>query len=173
MSFTCVKCAKVFKSEKALKKHLDNVLNPCDFVCRGCNYKAGSKGGFYRHKKECKKHQEMIKVINNVTTNNNNINAPQNTVNNMNNINQNVVLLQPFEVERQYMHKTEVISPVRGIVIELLRQQRFAEAYEAIFNQIHGNEKYPEYHNIYLPDINRDEVAVFKGRNFKLDPYER
>lgn len=175
MSFFCEKCNKKFKSEKILKRHLDNVLNPCDFVCRGCNYKAGSKGGFYRHKKECKKHQDMVKVVNNVTSNNNNINASQNqnVTNNNNNVNQNIVLLQPFGVEREYMQKTEVISPVRDVVIGLIKQQRFAEAYEAIFNQIHGNEKYPEYHNIYLPDIERDDIAVFKGRNFKLDSYKR
>lgn len=175
MSFECSICHKTFKSKKYLHNHIYKNAVPCDFKCNNCGIKLGSKTTFLRHKKKCTE-DLSAKVVNNVTTNNVNANRNKNTNNNTintnNNINQNVLLLQPFEVERQYMHKKVVISPIKDVVIGLLREQKYAQAYEALFNQIHGNEKYPEYHNIYLPDINRDEVAIFKGRNFKLDAYE-
>ena len=175
MSFVCDKCNKKFQSEKTYQKHVDNVLNPCDFICRGCGFNANSKGGFYRHKKECQKHQNLQQTINNVSANNNNVDASNtnNQTNNLtNNLNQNIVLLQPHGVEKQYMSKKGYIGPLRGTILELVKNGKIDEAYEAMFNHIHGNEDHPEYQNIYLPDINRDEVAVFRGKNFRLEDWD-
>ena len=66
----------------------------------------------------------------------------------------------------------KVMFPVRDVVLNLLRQHKIDEAYEVMFNQFHGNPQLPQYHNIYLPDMNRDEVAIFKGTNFILDAME-
>jgi hypothetical protein len=172
--YPCDKCNKKFQSEKKLQSHLKNILNPCDFVCKGCGFSAGSKGSFYRHKKDCKKHEELQLITNNVA--NNNVNAPTNNTQNIgnlnNNLNQSIVLLQPYKQDYEYTRKTDMFGPVRDIVLDLVKMGKFEEAYVTIFNQMWGNPHLPQHHNIYLPDINRDEVAVFKGRNFKLHDFE-
>lgn len=174
MSFKCNKCDKTFKSEKNYEKHKIKQV-PCDYICKFCGCKCGYKQAFYDHVNfECLKNRE--KVINNNVNQNNvdakNINNQQNT-NNNNNVNQNILLMQPFEIDREYMEPKKILTPVRDIVIHFLKLDKVDEAYEVLFQQIHGNEKYPQYHNIYLPDINRDEVAVFKGKNFVLDSWDK
>ena len=176
----CHKCQKIFKNEKKYQKHVTNVINPCDLKCVACGHVCTSKSGFTRHKKTCKWHEKLEQTINNVSAGINNVDAHNQTNNNNqtnntnnNNLNQSIVLLQPHGVDKGYMKKTEVMFPVRDIVLNLVKLGKIDEAYETIFNQVHGNEKYPELQNIYLPTMDRDEVAVFIGKNFKLDEWDK
>jgi len=41
-----------------------------------------------------------------------------------------------------------------------------------MFEKIHINDKYPEYKNIYISDINRGKVMVHDGKKLKLDKYK-
>ena len=40
-----------------------------------------------------------------------------------------------------------------------------------MFEKIHINDKYPEYKNIYISDINRGKAMVHDGKKWKLDKY--
>ena len=41
---------------------------------------------------------------------------------------------------------------------------------EKIIEGIHFNEKYPEYKNIYISDINREKVMIHNGKDWFLTP---
>jgi hypothetical protein len=41
-----------------------------------------------------------------------------------------------------------------------------------MFEKIHINDKYPEYKNIYISDINRGKAMVHDGRRWQLDRYD-
>jgi hypothetical protein len=41
-----------------------------------------------------------------------------------------------------------------------------------MFEKIHINDKYPEYKNIYISDINRGKAMVHDGKKWKLDKYK-
>lgn len=165
MSFQCKKCLKMFTTKKYYNNHVKNTENPCDLKCVGCGFQASSRPIFYRHKKECEKHKIINNNINNTT---NNVDAS--TTNNLNqNINQNLVFMTPFGLEYEYMNKGFVVSPMRDFVVDLLRKDNYKLAYETLFKQIHGNNRFPEFHNIYMDDINSDELCIFKGFNFKFE----
>ena len=41
-----------------------------------------------------------------------------------------------------------------------------------MLEKIHINEKYPEYKNIYISDINRGKAMIYDGKIWKLDKYD-
>jgi hypothetical protein len=41
-----------------------------------------------------------------------------------------------------------------------------------MLEKIHINEKYPEYKNIYISDINRGKAMIYDGKKWKLDKYD-
>ena len=41
-----------------------------------------------------------------------------------------------------------------------------------MLEKIHINEKYPEYKNIYISDINRGNAMIYDGKKWKLDKYD-
>ena len=169
----CEKCSKQFKRKDHYEKHILNVLNPCDYICIGCNKKCKSRKSFFNHKKKCIKYISASKALEYGTEKitNNITNAPINvsTQNTQNNTNNQVVLMSPFHLDHHNMEPTVMLSPVRDEIIGLLHKCEYAKAYEKLFNHIHGNEKYPQYHNIYLPNIDGEHLAVFKGRNFVFE----
>lgn len=61
--FVCDKCDKIFSSKKRYDTHITNVLNPCDFICMGCGFKANSSGSFYRHKHKCTKLSNLLAIF--------------------------------------------------------------------------------------------------------------
>jgi hypothetical protein len=179
VNFVCKKCNKQFAQEGRYKNHIDNVESPCDYVCPGCKKACGSRRSWQRHKKMCKLYDVVLKdaksnVVNAVNNSNNTNNNNTNNNNTQNNVdNQQVVMMQPFDVDHYYMKKAERVKPCGGIVLEMLRHQRFGDVYEVIFKQVHGNEKVPEQHNIFIEDPESGNVVVFKGKNFKYERSEK
>ena len=53
---TCLKCSKVFERKKCFKNHQENLLDPCDHICGGCQFQGTSRKCFYRHKIKCKQY---------------------------------------------------------------------------------------------------------------------
>jgi hypothetical protein len=166
----CKKCGEIFDSDIKFLNHR-NRLVPCDYHCRYCNIKY-SKSAYYRHRKDCnaetykqKKLEEEAKQL---------VNAPQNnvnqdnsaTLNNQNN-NNNSVMLAPFGLEHLYMNREETMGSCRGEVKQSLLKYDFPRAYEVIFENVHGNEKFPQFHNICMTDLNSNEIVAFSGKRFK------
>ena len=164
---SCETCGKTFKHYKRYQTHIKTV--ECDLICEVCNYEAKSRSTLYRHKKRCKEEQAgQVTNNNNINNIDSSANANVGTVNNNNvNNNNNVVLLQPFDVDHYYMKKTDMLGPAQKTVVDFLLNEQYYEAYECLFEHIHGNLKYPEHHNIYLPHLDKNQIAVFKGKNFK------
>lgn len=162
----CDKCDRIFKHKGHYTRHIENKLNPCDFKCVGCNTKFPNRKSFYRHKNLCEDYQGISKIINNNNVvgsvdNSTNIGSQQN--------NQNIVLLNPFNADHYCMTKENIIGPARNVVVGFLLKEKYAAAYEFLFKSVHGNETLPQHHNIYLPHIDKNYIAVFKGKDFKLE----
>jgi hypothetical protein len=176
--YVCGTCKKVFIMKGRYDYHIKTVK--CDWVCEGCDKQAESKTAFYRHRKVCedyKNYKNAKSIVHNDNTNNiNNIDssAKVGTMNNNNvNNNNNVVLLQPFDVDHYYMKKSDMLGPSQKTVVNFLLQEKYFEAYNFLFQHIHGNEKYPEHHNIYLPHLDKNDLVVFKGKDFKIEKVEK
>lgn len=167
-SITCKKCGKTM-SEGRYKNHISNVLNPCDFKCVGCGTKCNNRQSFYNHKKKCESyHKKSVNIINNnVTTAGSN--NTHNTLN-VNNHNQ-IVLLSPYGLEHRMMEKEveyreQVLGSTREKILDIVKQKKFALAYQTLFKHIHGNLDKPEHHNIFIEDREKDEVCLFTGKQF-------
>ena len=180
----CPKCNKHMSKTRYIS-HVNNILNPCDLRCVGCGKYHNNRQSFYRHKKKCDLYQQKLDEINNKTlstsesvinnTNNidgstttNNVDCSSKTFNN----NQNIIMLEPFDIDHYYMKKNVVIGPKRNHIVELLKDERYADAYEVLFKQIHSNHKLPQHQNIYLPSIESPNLAVFRGIDFILEKSE-
>ena len=180
--FKCEKCEKEFKYEKKYINHKNKEI-PCDFVCRKCG-KEFSRRSYFRHIKTCNKNPDNKRQItnNDITNNNNNNNNIVSPITNSNNTNtvqnnNNVVMLTPFGLEHNYtMRKTgnleQIIGPARDLILDLLKKKKYQKAYQVLFEQIHGNSLLPQYHNIYMPRLDSDDICVFKGKRFKFDIIE-
>lgn len=177
----CQKCNTIFTSQKRYDNHVSNILNPCDNRCFGCNYKGRNRRDLTRHKEKCEQYQNKEKVMSiiNNTNNTNNVTTAgshntNNTNNNTNNIvnNQNLIMLTPYALTHMYINKEEVVKPAQNVVLGLIRKQRFKEAYEKLFQQIHGNPNFPQYHNVFIQDREKEEVCVFEGKRFTYELWD-
>lgn len=171
-SYICENCDKIFEKLGYLKQHKSK--NVCSLVCDLCNYSCKSKPSYYRHRKICKQKQQEQEnsdamVENNTMVDNKNVNVNNGDNNTQNNNNNNVVLMNPFRLDHEYMNRPKMLNPVRGELLQMLRAENYPKAYQILFEQIHGNEKHPEYHNIFLPHRDKDEICVFKGKRFKME----
>jgi len=187
VDFKCEKCNKSFKVEKKYQVHVSNKLNPCDYVCVGCNYQVGSRASWDRHKKECEKYKivsdEITKresaeyntyTVNSTDGSYNTTNNTNNQINNNlhNHNNNNLIMLNPFGYDHIYMDKDKktrlenCIGSIRGTVIGLVKDGKYEDAYEKMFQQIHGNTLKPEFHNIYMDDNETDKVYFFNEARF-------
>lgn len=93
------------------------------------------------------------KIINQSNTNSNNNNTQNNT-----NINANFTLNS---------YGKENIDFLKGDMIELMRNFSNGSISKMI-GDIHLNEEYPENHNVYIPSISRDTVAVYEDGKWSL-----
>ena len=163
--FKCKKCKKTFKSKKYLDKHSVNKV-PCNFVCRLCGLKLGCRRSWYNHIKNKHTQNNNVQQINNINNSKNNIDqsSTQKNVNNM-------VFLAPYGLEHKMMEKEktyreQVLGSTRDKVLDVLRKHELVEAYQILFEHLHGNQNRPEHHNIFIQDRDRDEVCMFNGRQF-------
>jgi len=180
----CAKCEQFFKRKDHYEKHINNILMPCTLSCIGCHVKYDTKRKFSTHIKSCVKYNAILKAIhdnqadNNQALTNINSNTYDNVANTTNNntnhnnqlvdIKNNVVMLHPLGLTHHYMNREEVISPVKGMLVEMVRQKQFKLAYEKLFQQIHGNPEIPEHHNIYAKEEDSDKVCIFNGKYFQM-----
>ena len=191
----CAKCKKIFKKKDHYINH-QNRINPCDSnidanACMYCGIKYSTKGNLMRHiKSHCSVYNAMenekkqifdellsLKLANEKITcemnqlksglikqhaiagsnngsNNGNIN---NSIVNSNNVNNITVVAFGKEKINSIDIKciTKAISAGFRSTIELTRN-------------IHFNPNNPEFHNVYIPNMNNNCAMVFDGTNWNL-----
>lgn len=171
MSLFCNKCKKQFTSEKRYKTHIKKVV-PCDYKCKFCDKKF-TKGSYHRHIKKCGPANNIInpQLINNVSGDTN-INASNTQNNNITNLN-NMVMMMPFGLThntelKSSSGKESVMGIARYMILDLVKRGKFEKAYELLFKKIHGDNRLPEYHNIYMDPAYNDSICVFEGKKFEM-----
>lgn len=166
-NFTCSACGTKYTTEKRYTNHLNT--GHCAFLCSKCGKQSKSRQGLYQHKKACKEKNTVNKTNNNNIVTSNSHNPTNNMLNNQNN-NQNIVMLQPFDVDHYNMKKEDAIGSKRNLIVRLLEEEKYHIAYEELFKHIHGNKELPQHHNIYMDGEN---LAIFRGYDFENEAPEK
>jgi len=162
-----------------------------EIMCNYCGYKTERIDNYNRHKSSCKKKKREIsekeeilnKLLNKVENqdniikelnkkidkleNNNKIN--NHTQNNKNIKNQNNGISNTINIigfGKEDLSKIDNTS-----FFEALTQMGY-KIPAKMLEKIHINEKYPEYKNIYISDINRGKAMIYDGKKWKLDKYD-
>ena len=153
-TLNCIHCNKSFTTKSSVTRHMKKYCNVIlnneknnDLVKR--LYKLEEENKELKDKTN-KLEQKIIKdeeKTNNITLHiNNNIN---------NNINININL-NPYGKED--------MSKIDEIYIKKAIDRIFYSPLELV-KQIHFNDKYPENHNIFIPNMKEDYVKIYKGNN--------
>ena len=77
--------------------------------------------------------------------------------------------MQPFDADHYFMKKEAMVGPYKNYVVDLLKGEKYADAYEQVFKVIHGNPKLPEHQNIYVQNLDGEDVVIFRGKDFKME----
>jgi hypothetical protein len=110
--------------------------------------------------------EELNKKIEKLENNNNKTNHTQNNKNikNQNNGISNTINIIGFG-------KEDLSKIDNASFFEALMQMGY-NIPTKMLEKIHINEKYPEYKNIYISDINRGNAMIYDGKKWKLDKYD-
>jgi len=188
-SYCCLRCGYETLDKAHLKRHYNrkNICNPklldisiedClnnikkkdNKVCEYCNKKFTRKFDVKRHQIKCsdKKYKERIKkleeeneLLKKIQGSNNNItNNIDNSVTNHNNI-----IVIKFDVGNL---STRIPDAEK---LKCFRDKTYqAPPIEDFLKTIHFNPKYPEYHNIFKSDMNREWISIFDGDKLVKQP---
>lgn len=183
----CPKCHKILSSQRTLQYHLDhNVCQKHSFVCELCRKSFTTLKGLKYHKDNdvCKKHKVSLKlktqnkhasVYSELTKDELLIKVAQlegkvealignpQTINN----NSNNIIVFPASFGKEDM------THVRNILGDILKPMITHHPFKSIpilFNQLHNNDKLPEYHNVYINSERSNYALVSNGETFKYKP---
>jgi DNA-directed RNA polymerase subunit RPC12/RpoP len=161
-NYKCNFCSKTFSRVDNLKRHLierckvrkeetqekeaifSNLLQRVELLEKE-NLQLNNKIVFLENKKETKniQYNKNIKNLNNGIIN-------------------NTFIIQ---------HGKEDFSKIDDkVFLDAFLKNTGAKIPEKIIEGIHFNEKYPEYKNIYISDINREKVMIHNGKDWLLTP---
>jgi hypothetical protein len=182
----CVKLTdKSSKNPQITSKIPQNASKTLKKICNYCGYETERKDNYNRHLSLCKirkrdveeilsklleqidqqkeQIQQLIKTNENLM---NHMKIKQNNKNikNQNNgtINNNIII---------GFGKEDLSKIDNKEFFEALTQMGYKVASKMV-EKIHINDKYPEYKNIYISDINRGKAMVHDGRQWRLDKYD-
>lgn len=111
--------------------------------------------------------EELNKKIEKLENNNNN--KTNHTQNNKNIKNQNNGISNTINIIG--FGKEDLSKIDNASFFEALMQMGY-NIPTKMLEKIHINEKYPEYKNIYISDINRGNAMIYDGKKWKLDKYD-
>jgi hypothetical protein len=105
---------------------------------------------------------EQNKFIIGLLEHKNNIQNNKNIKNQNNGIINNTIIIQ---------HGKEDLSKIDDkVFLDAFLKSTGAKIPEKIIEGIHFNNKYPEFKNIYISDINREKVMIYNGNDWILTP---
>jgi DNA-directed RNA polymerase subunit RPC12/RpoP len=166
-------------SSKTLKK-----------ICHYCGYETERKDNYNRHLLSCKIRkrdiEEKEEILNKLLEQNNKL------VSTIEELNKRIDKLENEKKTNQIQNNKNVKHQNNGTINNTINIIGFGkedlsridnkEFFEALtqmgykipakmVEKIHINDKYPEYKNIYISDINRGKAMVYDGKKWKLDKY--
>ncbi len=174
VEYCCERCDKVFKKKYNYTKHL-NRKNPCKKIvtdkkikCDVCGVNFTTEYNLKRHidsvcMKESSKDKLIEKLINMISNNMNFNNGiiNNNTTNietqNITNNQQNINLVAFGE---------EDLSFISDKVCEWFLDRGF-KSVPHLIEYVHFNKKYPQFHNIYLPNLRQNVIVFFDNDKWK------
>ena len=113
---------------------------------------------------------KMNKIVNkNKITNNTNTNTNTNTTNSNNNIT-NTVINNPT-IKLVNFGSEDLTKISHNVFMETIKSQG-AGLYNRAIDGIHFNKDYPENQNIYISDINRGKVMIYKNEKWIIDNWD-
>jgi hypothetical protein len=142
-SRTCKYCEKVYCRKSYLEKHYES---------------CSMRKKFIKHEKELKKRDKEIEELKEKLEENNN----PNIINNYTNYNTIVI---KFDVNQL---STRIPDEEK---LKCFRDKTYqAPPIEDFLKTIHFNPEYPEYHNIFKSDMNREWISIFDGDKVVKQP---
>lgn len=178
----CTKCNRIFANERNLEQHaLKNSCKNVTCYCKICGKGFSSESSMYRHmrtickvkkeneknndddkyeqlekkfeKKLEQKYEELIKEFKTKSIKcekNNNVIINNGTIN-------NIIMVKYGNEDMARFSKSEILNAIKGYFspIELTRV-------------VHFNKNYPEYHNIYIPNMRDKYAMVYNGVQWNL-----
>lgn len=182
VQFKCDTCERTFVSKQSLQNHLNNIkgCTKPKFSCKYCGKGFTSNTNMYRHMRT------ICSVKNDVDNNKNTIHERLTTLENLTNnlIKENKIINQRLNILQKKLETINIVQNDDTIVnisivkygtedikkldknelIKIISHDSILELIE----MIHFNEKYPEYHNIYIPNM-KDKYAIqYDGNNWNL-----
>ena len=165
VNYTCNICGHVFKQKGHFTDHKNRKF-PCKNQSSIIEVQEELKKTIKLVNK-LKKENKMLKndkVTTNITGDNN-INNVNNIINNNNTINNNINVIQIIDHGKEDYSKIDI----EKIMLENPHLPPLNYISTVIYH-VHCSEKYPEYQNIYISDINRNKVIAYEdGKWVKKD----
>ena len=195
INYQCPRCHYIASEKYYIKRHY-NRKNPCEVKyenveivaclkklsklekprCEYCNKSYSKKSNLTRHQKTCKdkKNKELVIKVEELKKENEKLkqNTQGNSVTNIdnshnktiNNINNNVIVIK-FDVNNL---STRIPDAEK---LKCFRDKTYqAPPIEDFLKTIHFNPEYPEYHNIFKSDMNREWISMFDGTRIVKQP---
>jgi glutamate synthase domain-containing protein 2 len=168
-NYSCNFCNELFCRSDVLKKHLDR--------CKIRKEETQDKEIIYQellkkmesYEKEKENQYNLIKELNNKIEKLENEKKINHTQNNRNIKNQNNGTINTVNIIG--FGKEDLSKINNKSFFEALAQMGY-KIPAKMLEKIHINEKYPEYKNIYISDINRGKAMIYDGKNWQLDKYD-
>jgi len=186
----CVKLTKISSLNPQNPSNLlKNNSKTLKKICYYCGYETERKDNYNRHLLSCKiKKQEIEEkeeILNKLLST---IDQQKEQINQLIKTNENLInQMKVCKTQNNKNIKHQNNGTINNINIvafgkEDLSKIENKEFFEALtqmgykipakmFEKIHINDKYPEYKNIYISDINRGKAMVHDGKKWKLDRY--
>jgi len=156
-TLNCVYCKKAFTTKSSVTRH---IKNSCKVIKQRDEERKNIFDELQKLREENKQLKEKLleqntntQIINNTTNN---------TTNNTNNINNgtvnNITIIA---------HGKEDISEI-GLKKILLAVSKGYSTPLKLTEAIHFNPEHPEFHNVYIPNINNSYAMIYDGKDWKL-----
>ena len=187
-------CIKLTKNSSLNPQNSSNLLKinskTLQKICHYCGYETERKDNYNRHLLSCKIRkrdiEEKEEILNKLLEQNNKL------VSTIEELNKRIDKLENEKKTNQIQNNKNIKHQNNGTINNTINIIGFGqedlskidnkEFFEALtqmgykipakmVEKIHINDKYPEYKNIYISDINRGKAMVYDGKKWKLDKY--
>jgi hypothetical protein len=180
------------KNPQITSKIPQNFSKTLKKICHYCGYETERKDNYNRHLSSCKVKkkdvEEKEEILNKLLEQNNKL------VSTIEELNKRIDKLENEKKTNQIQNNKNVKHQNNGTINNTINIIGFGkedlskidnkEFFEALtqmgykipakmVEKIHINDKYPEYKNIYISDINRGKAMVHDGKKWKLERYDK